>query len=951
MLQRGDELTGLAVGEYRLELLLPQLLQTGQVNGLALGLQRVVHGGEAEELTGGGIKQLQNDRAVGGLEQIVQVDVIGQLQTHMVADAHLEQCLGHTAVARRGGSQHLALVDHLFDGLVNGNQAADLGQTVLVVGAQDDNGAVGLLELGALHVVGVADGRRKADERRGHVQALKAAGHRVLAADGRNAQTHLGIQRTEQGGQRLAPALGLIVHMLKIFLERQVHALVVEARADQLGHALDHGHIRAAVGVSLGQVGVEAPRHAGAGRRLAVHWQLGGHGHRRGQLVLAAVGHQHGGCADGGVEPLAQALLAADVQVADHGFQLLLKRCTGKLGLPDMARQDVRISVALGTVGVQKLAGEVNDGLAVPDLAHPLFLGDGGNDSRLKVFLGGVLHKGLGVLGSNGHGHALLALRNGQLGAVQTLVLAGDLVQVDVQAVGQLTDGDRHTACAEVVAALDKAAGVLAAEQALQLALDGRVALLHLGTAGLKACQLMRLGGTGGTADTVAPRASAQQDDDITRGGLLAADMAGRRRADNCADLHALGGVAGVVQLCDLTGGKADLVAVAGIARGSRRDQLALGQLAGHCLGNRLQRVSRTGHAHGLIDIAASGQRVTDGTANAGRRAAEGLDLGGVVVGLVLEQEQPVLLLTVHVTLDLDGAGVDLLALVKVLQNAALLQRLGTDGRAVHQGAVFLVAARLGAQCHVAVKCGLHKLVVDLHVVQDRAERRMAAVVGPVGVDQTDLGDGRVAVFGFEVVLAEHDVRMVHRQALLIAECFQRVVVQRGEAGQCLDLRRDGKLHFQGTALVKACLAGFDGVDDVLLDGGQVGVGQVAVQQIDAGGAHRGALALAQQLDALAGRVSALVKLAGQVLDGKNGLGVGQLVVGHVNRRFTEHGGHSLLEQHCVDALDVIAVQKAQTGQILDADQIDQLMQKPLCLAVKAGLFLNINAIYHCISS
>ena len=36
MLQRGDELTGLAVGEYRLELLLPQLLQTGQVNGLAL---------------------------------------------------------------------------------------------------------------------------------------------------------------------------------------------------------------------------------------------------------------------------------------------------------------------------------------------------------------------------------------------------------------------------------------------------------------------------------------------------------------------------------------------------------------------------------------------------------------------------------------------------------------------------------------------------------------------------------------------------------------------------------------------------------------------------------------------------------------------------------------------------------------------------------------------------
>ena len=57
----------------------------------------------------------------------------------MVADAHFEQRLGHTAVTRRRSGQHLALVDHLFDGLVNGNQAADLRQAVLVVGAQDDD--------------------------------------------------------------------------------------------------------------------------------------------------------------------------------------------------------------------------------------------------------------------------------------------------------------------------------------------------------------------------------------------------------------------------------------------------------------------------------------------------------------------------------------------------------------------------------------------------------------------------------------------------------------------------------------------------------------------------------------------------------------------------------------------------------------------------------------------
>lgn len=261
---------------------------------------------------------------------------------------------------------------------------------------------------------------------------------------------------------------------------------MVEARADQLGHALHHGQVGTAVGVSLGQVGVEAPRHAGAGRCLAVHRQLGGHGHGRGQLVLAAVRHQHGGCADGGVEAFAQALLAANVQVTDHRLHFFFKAHTGKLGLPDMAGQDVGVGVALGTVGVQELAGQVNNGLAVPYLTHPFFLGDGGNDGRLEVFLGGVLHKGLGILSSHGHGHALLALGNCQLGAVQALILAGDFVQVNMQTVSQFADGDRHTARAEVVAALDEAGDLAVPEQALDLALFGRVALLHFACHGGK---------------------------------------------------------------------------------------------------------------------------------------------------------------------------------------------------------------------------------------------------------------------------------------------------------------------------------------------------------------------------------------------------------------------------------------------------------------------------------
>ena len=206
-------------------------------------------------------------------------------------------------------------------------------------------------------------------------------------------------------------------------------------------------------------------------------------------------------------------------------------------------------------------------------------------------------------------------------------------------------------------------------------------------------------------------------------------------------------------------------------------------------------------------------------------------------------------------------------------------------------------------------------------------------------------------MLGFEVILAEHDVGVIHSQTLLGAECLQRVIVQRGESVQRLDLGGDGELHLQGGTLLKGGLAGLDRVDDILFNSGQIIGSQLAVQQIDAGRADIRALALTQQLDALAGRVGALVKLAGQILDRKDRFGLGQGVVGHIHRRLAEHGGDGLLEQRAVDTLDIIAVQKAQAGQIFDADQIDKLMEQTLCFAIKAGLLLNINTIYHTISS
>ena len=465
----------------------------------------------------------------------------------------------------------------------------------------------------------------------------------------------------------------------------------------------------------------------------------------------------------------------------------------------------------------------------------------------------------------------------------------------------------------------------------------------------LEAVQLVGLGGAGSAADAVTAGAAAQQNDDVAGGGALAADVGSGGRAHDSTNLHTLCHIAGVIDLIHLTGGEADLVAVGGITGGSGRHQFALGQLAGQGLADGLEGVACAGDAHGLIDVAAAGQGITDGTADAGGRTAERLDLGGMVVGLILEEEEPVLVLAVDIALDLDGAGVDLLRLIEVLQDTLLFQLLGTDGGKIHNAAGLVLAAKVGTHGHVAVKCFLHHGIVDLDVVQNGAEGGMAAVIGPVGVDHLDLSNGRVALLRAEILLTKLDVTEVHRKALLIDELLQALLVQLVEAVQNGHLGGDGILHLQGSLGVQRSLAGLHGVDDVFLDLGQLLVGQGALQQVDAGRAHQRALTLTDELDALGGRVGALVELAGQVLHGKRHAAVrsGQLRIGIVHRRLAEHSGHALLEQCLVDALHVVAVEQPQAAQLLDAQQRDQLVAQALGLAVEAGFLFNIDTIYH----
>ena len=256
----------------------------------------------------------------------------------------------------------------------------------------------------------------------------------------------------------------------------------------------------------------------------------------------------------------------------------------------------------------------------------------------------------------------------------------------------------------------------------------------------------MGLGGAGRAADTVASGAPAQKQDDIACLRAFADDVFGRSRADDRAAFQALGDIAFMVDFGDQSGRQTDLVAVGGVAGSSCLGKLTLRQFSLQGIFHLRPRIAAAGVAHRLMDIDTSGQRVTDTAADTGRRAAEGFDLGRVVVGLILEHEEPVFLLAVDLRFDMDGTGVDLFRFIDLRAETALLQGLGTDRRQVHQrdrtfgiGTVDFLAQFL-----ITVIGSFDFRVFDLDVFQNGREGRMTAVVRPVGIDDAQFGHRRI---------------------------------------------------------------------------------------------------------------------------------------------------------------------------------------------------------------
>ena len=146
----------------------------------------------------------------------------------------------------------------------------------------------------------------------------------------------------------------------------------------------------------------------------------------------------------------------------------------------------------------------------------------------------------------------------------------------------------------------------------------------------------------------------------------------------------------------------------------------------------------------------------------------------------------------------------------------------------------------------------------------------MTAVIGPVGIQHTDLSHGRIAMLlTAEVILNMEEVLKCHGKAQGIIQLLQSSLVQCREAVKDLHILRLGEFHHQCLRLGLVRDPGIHRIHHVILDILLCLIGQFTGYHIGNSGTDDGQRVLIQQADTLLGRICTLVKLARKILGGE----------------------------------------------------------------------------------
>ena len=221
----------------------------------------------------------------------------------------------------------------------------------------------------------------------------------------------------------------------------------------------------------------------------------------------------------------------------------------------------------------------------------------------------------------------------------------------------------------------------------------------------------------------------------------------------------------------------------------------------------------------------------------------------------------------------------------------------------------------------------LKQRIFKAGLVNDRVEGGVAAVVGPVGVQNAHFGDGRVAPFLPEIRLAAGQIVGVHRKTVPADEAFQLIAAEIQKSRQGLDTRREVIADGQGLRLFQRGLTGLDRVDDILFNLRDLRLGELAVQRVHTCRTHQRPVPPGEDLDALGGGIGPLVELAGQILHRENRRAPKlRRVIYAVKLRLGKDGFYRVIKQLFPDVFHIIALEQAHPLQPRDPQQLARVI-------------------------
>ena len=225
----------------------------------------------------------------------------------------------------------------------------------------------------------------------------------------------------------------------------------------------------------------------------------------------------------------------------------------------------------------------------------------------------------------------------------------------------------------------------------------------------------------------------------------------------------------------------------------------------------------------------------------------------------------------------------------------------------------------------------------------------MTAMVGPVCVDHLNFRNSRITVFIYKVLLTELDVIKVHRKSLLCYKCTKSVLVKLYKAVKSCNACGDFIFSLESCKLVKSCLTGFNGVNNVLLDCRKLVSRRITLEDINSCSLYKRSFRLGNKLNALRSRVGSLVKLTGKIFNCKNSIA---LVVFKrfcyvIKLRLGENRADRVIKKLLVDIFNVVSVKKSHVLYRLYGEKTGNIGKHRTGFVIKAYLFFNVYSINH----